>query len=87
MGMQPATASTRRNDAHDAFLSERMLCEEDAAEFLGFSKRALQNWRLRGGGPPFVKVSARAVRYRFCDLRTWATARLRKSTSHDQVGE
>lgn len=64
---------------------ERLLTEREAAAFLGFGERALQNWRLRGGGPLFVKVSARAVRYRLCDLRSWSAERVRASTS-DKTG-
>jgi len=67
--------------AADPLADERLLSEGEAAAFLGFGDRALQNWRLRGGGPLFVKVSARAVRYRLCDLRRWASERLRASTS------
>ncbi len=36
--------------------------EAQAAEFLGVSVRTLQAWRVRGGGPPYVKIG-RAVRY------------------------
>jgi predicted DNA-binding transcriptional regulator AlpA len=39
------------------------LTENQAAEFLGMSVRTLQAWRVRGGGPPYVKIG-RAVRYR-----------------------
>ena len=39
-----------------------------AAELLGFTPRALEAWRHRGGGLLFVRVSARAVRYRRRDL-------------------
>jgi|SRR6185437_613283 len=47
----------------------------------GYSVRALQNWRLRGGGPKFIKVSSRSIRYRRRDLIAWAEARLRASSS------
>ena len=30
---------------------DRLIKELDAADFLGYSVRALQNWRVRGGGP------------------------------------
>ena len=60
-----------------------LLKETQAAEFLHFSTRALQNWRCRGGGPKFVRVSSRSVRYRLTDLIEWTTARLRSSTSED----
>lgn len=59
----------------------RLLTEEQAAELIGFTPRFLQDRRLRGGGPSFVRVSARAIRYRPEDLRAWAEARLRTSTS------
>jgi len=36
--------------------------ENQAATFLGVSPRSLQAWRVRGGGPPYVKIG-RAVRY------------------------
>lgn len=61
--------------------SRLLLTEEQAAEAIGFSARFLQDRRLRGGGPKFVRVSARAIRYRPEDLRAWAEARLCTSTS------
>jgi len=60
---------------------DRLLDERRAAELLCYSPRALQNWRLRGGGPKFVKVSARSVRYRVRDLLDWIDARTVHSTS------
>lgn len=61
--------------------ANRLLRETETAEFLGYSVRALQNWRLRGGGPLFVRVSSRSIRYRFRDLLEWTEARLVASTS------
>ncbi len=58
-----------------------LLTETQAAEFLNFTPRALQAWRLRGGGPNFVRVSSRAVRYRKSDLIEWSEYRLKNSTS------
>ena len=60
---------------------DRLLDEDQAAEFLGFTNRALQNWRFRGGGPLYVKASARSVRYRRRDLMNWAEQRVRANTS------
>lgn len=62
-----------------------LLREADAARFLGFTPRALQAWRVRGGGPRFVRVSSRGIRYRHEDLIAWAEARLRSSTSEVDV--
>lgn len=65
--------------------SSRLVNERAAADFLGYSIRALQNWRVRGGGPQFVKVSARSVRYRVRDLVAWSEERLVSSTSETQL--
>jgi len=63
------------------FELDRLVNERQAATFLGYTVRALQNWRLRGGGPRFVKVSSRPVRYRRRDLLAWIEERLRSNTS------
>lgn len=60
---------------------DRLLSERDAAEFLGYTMRALQNWRTRGGGPVYVKISARSIRYRRCDLNAWIESKLAAHTS------
>ena len=58
-----------------------LLTERQASERLGYSPRALQQWRRTGAGPKFVRVSARSVRYRLCDLHEWIEVRVRTSTS------
>jgi predicted DNA-binding transcriptional regulator AlpA len=58
-----------------------LLVEKEAAEILGFSTRTLQKWRSDGGGPKFVHVSKRAIRYRQEDLLRWIEERVRTSTS------
>lgn len=60
-----------------------LLTEKEAAERIGFSPRFLQERRWKGAGPRFVRVSARAVRYRPEDLEAWAESLLRTSTSDD----
>jgi len=62
-----------------------LLTETEAGERLGFSIRTLQGWRIRGGGPPFFKISARAIRYRASDLEAWLLSRRRLSTSDPGV--
>nr|WP_281350451.1 helix-turn-helix domain-containing protein [Roseovarius bejariae] len=57
------------------------MTEHEAADMLCYSVRALQNWRHRGGGPRFVKVSARSVRYRSKDLLAWIEERTVAHTS------
>lgn len=55
--------------------------EREAASILCYSVRALQNWRHRGGGPKYVKVSSRSVRYRRVDLQKWIDDRIVSNTS------
>lgn len=58
-----------------------LLTEADAAKLLTFTPRFLQARRIRGNGPPFVRISSRAIRYRRSDLLTWIEQRVRTSTA------
>lgn len=69
------------NLARDPDYLDRLIDENHAALFVSYTVRCLQNWRVRGGGPKFVKVSGRAIRYRRRDLIEWAEGRLVSSTS------
>lgn len=60
--------------------TEELINERMAAETLAVAVRTLQWWRIRGGGPKFVKLG-RAVRYRRSDLLAWIDANTRRSTS------
>ena len=55
--------------------------ENVAAEFLKVTPRSMQAMRQRGGGSRFIRISARCIRYRRIDLKAWADACLRSSTS------
>jgi predicted DNA-binding transcriptional regulator AlpA len=59
---------------------ERLLPPNDAANFLRVSVSFLAKARMRGDGPPYVKLG-RSVRYRESDLVHWMKSRLRLSTS------
>jgi hypothetical protein len=52
-----------------------------AARLIGLSVRTLETMRARGGGPPFIKVTAKSVRYLRRDLVLWLESRRRVSTS------
>ena len=58
-----------------------LINEEAAASHLGLKVRTMQGFRYRGGGPRYVRISSRCLRYRRVDLREWADARVRTSTS------
>lgn len=64
---------------------ERLVGEAAVAEFLCVSRRTLQGWRWRGGGPPFHRIGS-AIRYDMAELRSWLDERRRTSTS-DPGGE
>ena len=60
--------------------AELLLPPKDAANFLRVSVSFLAKARMRGDGPPYVKLG-RSVRYRESDLVHWMKSRLRLSTS------
>lgn len=55
--------------------------EKRAAIYLGISPRTLQGYRVKGGGPEFVKISHKVVRYKIADLIKWTQNKKRKNTS------
>ncbi len=55
--------------------------ESESADFLDLTPRSMQAMRQRGGGPRFIRISSRCVRYTRTLLKTWADSRLRSSTS------
>ena len=48
-----------------------LLREEQAARMLGLSVRALQGWRSRRCGPPYVRIANHTICYRRRDLTEW----------------
>ena len=58
-----------------------LIDEKAAATFVDVEPRTMQGFRQRGGGPKFIRISSRCIRYRRIDLRDWAEARMRPSTS------
>jgi hypothetical protein len=48
-----------------------LLTQVEAAHFLNVEPRTLESWRQRRNGPRFIRYSARCVRYRMEDLRSW----------------
>ena len=56
------------------------LLESEAAALLRLERGTLQNMRLGGRGPRFLKVGARVL-YDRAELEAWARGRSRASTS------
>lgn len=61
-------------------MENRLVDTAAGASHLGLAKSTLEKMRVRGDGPPFVKLG-RAVRYRLIDLDGWAAAHIVGSTS------
>lgn len=53
----------------------------ETAKLLHTSESTLAKWRLRGCGPPFVKIGPRAVGYPMAELEEWLRSNLQTSTS------
>ena len=53
----------------------QLLSTPELAQWLGRSPQWLELMRARGGGPPFVKVSRRCVRYRRSAVLQWLLER------------
>ena len=54
-----------------AEFGKNLLTTDEVAEFLGVSPRTIEDWRRRGGGPRFIRLRGRAVRYRPSELARW----------------
>lgn len=58
-----------------------VLRTQAAARYLGLSQSTLAKMRLRGDGPPYLKLGPRVVAYDLGDLNAWLDSRRRQSTS------
>jgi predicted DNA-binding transcriptional regulator AlpA len=61
--------------------SVRVISEAEAAARLSLSRRTLQEYRLRGDGPVFVRLGERRIGYSVSDLDAWVNSRRAASTS------
>ena len=59
-----------------------LLTEREVASYFRLSVRTLQNWRVTGGGPEFIKLGARVL-YSREKITAYLEARQRVSTSDD----
>ena len=60
------------------------LTTRQAAALVGLAPNTLEIWRIRGGGPKYIKFG-RAVRYRLTDLESYIDAQTRESTSQESA--
>lgn len=60
---------------------DTLIDDKFIGQFTGTSPRTWQARRVRGDGPPYVRLSARCIRYRWGDVRRWMAGKLATSTS------
>jgi len=65
-------------------MASGLLNENQAAEHLRLKPRALQSWRTRGGGPPYLRIGHRTVRYSLADLEVWLESRRFENTGQEE---
>lgn len=61
--------------------SNTLIDERDLSRMLGVSVRTVQSWRVKGGGPVFLKINNRLVRYRQSDVDVWLISLTATNTS------
>ena len=61
----------------------KFLTERDVAELTGTARSTLSKMRLRGDGPPFVRVGV-SVRYPEDALREWQSSLPRRRSTSEQ---
>ncbi len=69
------------SEIDDSVFWHELIPETEAADFLNVTPRFLQHRRQRGGGPPFVRISARCIKYTRLRCKSWYDALMRSSTS------
>lgn len=62
-----------------------VLTTEEAAIYLRMSKTSLCHYRMKGGGPLYIKHTQRKILYRRADLDAWLAERAFSSSSHEAV--
>jgi predicted DNA-binding transcriptional regulator AlpA len=56
---------------------DQLLATQQVAAIIGMSDQWLEAGRVKGYGPPYVRLAARIVRYKRSDLRAWLKERAR----------
>lgn len=69
-GAHRAPVMNTSNASHNPSVLPRLLTIDELSEYLDVSRRTIDGWRLRGGGPPFVKFG-KSVRYPEHALLQW----------------
>jgi predicted DNA-binding transcriptional regulator AlpA len=66
-------------DGHSDGDPDDLLSTRALALWLGVTEQWLESGRLKGFGPPFVKLSPKLVRYRRSDIVKWLRSRTQRA--------
>lgn len=66
-------------------MDEKLLTPAEVADFLRVGRRTLEQWRNRGGGPPYIRVAPNCVRYSHGQLTEWLGVRTFRHTSEESA--
>ena len=50
-----------------------LLTTKQAARMLGYSHKTLEAWRMKGAGPPYIRLPNTHIRYSHDDLISWVS--------------
>ncbi len=67
-------------------MQKKLINEKEASEIYGMSTPWFRRKRWEGGGPLFVRVGNRSIRYQISDLDDYFTSKKLHSTSEVQGG-
>ncbi len=62
-------------------MQKALLNQKQAADYIGVKTGTMEIWRYRGGGPPFIRISRRCIRYRPCEIDEWLNKRRAANTT------
>lgn len=79
--MATATPHHQHEKRNPGTRARRIATCGETARYLRRSERTLEGWRVRGGGPPFVRLGKRSVVYDLDAVDAWLDAHQRTSTS------
>jgi predicted DNA-binding transcriptional regulator AlpA len=63
---------------------DELVSTEELHKLTGFSKRFWEARRISGETPPFLRISSRAVRYRWGDVEQWLNTMKRNNSKRQK---
>ena len=77
----PSSARTPSPPPASSIQADELLTPAAAAEKLSVTAKVLERWRGLGGGPAFIRLTSKTIRYHPADLAAFVAASTRASTA------